>query len=187
MIGAILFDLYGVLAINGWQAFKTEHFGDRPEDWAELFELGRRVDAGLADASELVQQVALKTGTSIEHVRYQLEHTVANQALLSYIASELKPKYKIGILSNAATDVVPQIFTDEQIALFDAITLSYHVGLTKPQPEMYEMAAQALGVDAANCLHVDDQERHVAGAQEAGMQALLYTDLETFKQDMAKL
>jgi HAD superfamily hydrolase (TIGR01509 family) len=185
VIEAIIFDLYGVLALNGWQAFKAEHFTERPQDWAELFELGRRVDAGLADTQELIRQTALKTGTTEAHVRYQLEHTVANRPLLDYISAELKPHYKIAILSNASTDVIPHIFTEEQTALFDAITLSYHVHLTKPQPEMYLKAAEALGVDPANCLHIDDQERHVAGAREAGLQALLFTGLETFKQDVA--
>lgn len=185
---AVIFDLYGVLAINGWQAFKAKHFADREDVWHEVYLLGRKVDAGLASYDELVRFTAEQSGESQETVRYQLEHTVANDELLGYIANELYGRYKLGILSNASNNkVIDQIFTSEQEALFDTITLSHHIGRTKPDVLMYEAAAERLDVEPKACVFVDDQERHATGAKEAGMHALVYTDVKSLRQELEKL
>jgi HAD superfamily hydrolase (TIGR01549 family) len=188
MIRAIIFDLYGVLAINGWQAFKAHHFSDREAVWTQVFELGRQVDAGLAEYGELISFTAEQTGESESMVRYQLEHTVPNSTLLEYIDTTLKPKYRIGILSNASSNaVIDQILTPQQERSFDAITLSHHVGLTKPDNRMYAVAADRLGVSIEECLFIDDQERHARGARDAGMQALVYTDNKELISDLETL
>ena len=89
-IKAVIFDLYGVLALNGWQAFKAKHFTDRVEVWDQIFEIGRKVDAGLADYDELIRFTAEEAEESEATVRYQLEHTSANDELLDYIRTDLK-------------------------------------------------------------------------------------------------
>jgi putative hydrolase of the HAD superfamily len=186
MTKAVIFDLYGVLALNGWQAFKAQHFSKDPEAAEELFELGRQVDAGLAEFRDFVRLAAEQTGESEETVRYQLEHTAANEQLLDYISTELKPHYSIGILSNASSDdVLERVFTPEQRHSFDAVIFSHHVGHTKPAPEMYEAAAARLGVLPSECVFVDDQERHVAGARAVGMHGVLYEDLAQLRTELA--
>jgi putative hydrolase of the HAD superfamily len=188
MVRAIIFDLYGVLAINGWQAFKAEHFAEREGVWDQVFQLGRQVDAGLIDYAELVRFTAEASGESEETVRYQLEHTVANTALLNFIQTELKGRYGLGILSNASNDeIIGRIFTEEQQSLFDVITLSHHVGMTKPDVHMYEVVADKLNVPVEACVFIDDQERHTIGAREAGMQAVVYKDLAELKGSLAEL
>jgi FMN phosphatase YigB (HAD superfamily) len=187
MIRAVIFDFYGVLALNGWQAFKTLHFTDRPELWDQVFELGRKVDAGSANYDELVAFTARVTGESEPTVRYQLEHTVADKRLLQFIQTELKPHYKLGVLSNASSNVVGKVLAPEDEALFDAIVLSHHVGLTKPDPKMYKAVVDKLGVGMEEALLVDDQERHANGARVAGMQALVYKDFDEFTKDIRPL
>lgn len=185
MTKAVIFDLYGVLALNGWQAFKTRHVTDNPEVAQELFELGRQVDAGLAEYGDFVRLAAEQTGETEQTVRYQLEHTAANEALLDYIIQELRPRYRLGILSNASSDdVLERVFSPEQRRIFDAITFSHHVGHTKPEPEMYAAAAARLGVAPEECVFVDDQERHVAGAEAAGMRGVLYRNLAQLKAEL---
>lgn len=188
MVQAVIFDLYGVLAINGWQAFKAAHFAEREDVWDQIFQLGRQVDAGLTDYAELVRFTAQASGETEEMVRYQLEHTVANAELLDYIRTDLKGRYKLGVLSNASNDaVVGRIFTPEQRDLFDTITLSHHVGMTKPDVHMYEIVAQKLDTQTDKCVFVDDQERHAEGARSAGMQALVYVDMAQLKQELISL
>ncbi len=188
MVRAIIFDLYGVLAINGWQAFKAAHFEGREEAWQQIYELGRQVDAGLSDYAEFVSAAARATGESVETVRYQLEHTVANAELLAFIQHSLKSRYKLGILSNASNDrVVGRIFTPVQQKFFDTVTMSHHVGMTKPDVYMYRVVADKLSAEVDECVFIDDQERHVAGAREAGMQALLYTNVLELKRELAGL
>jgi HAD superfamily hydrolase (TIGR01509 family) len=187
-IKAVVFDLYGVLALNGWQAFKTKHFADRVEVWDQIFEIGRKVDAGLADYDELITFTAQQAGKSEETVRYQLEHTSANTQLLDYIKTGLKPWYFIGILSNAhRAEVVSEIFTPDQEDMFTEIILSHHTGLVKPDTRMYEVVAHKLGVLTEEVVFVDDQVRHVDGAKNAGMQGLVFTDVPTLRRDLEQL
>jgi putative hydrolase of the HAD superfamily len=61
-------------------------------------------------------------------------------------------------------------------ALFDALVLSHEVGLRKPDPAIYALAAGRLGVPAAACVVVDDLITNVIGAREAGMRALHHED-----------
>jgi len=187
-VKAVIFDLYGVLALNGWQAFKTKHFTDQIEIWDQIFEIGRKVDAGLADYDELIKFTAEKAGESEDTVRYQLEHTSANEPLLEYIRTDLKPWYGVGILSNASrAEVIGQIFTPEQEDMFDGILLSRHLGLLKPDTRMYDAIATKLNVLPEECVFVDDQERHVEGARNAGMQGLVYTDVPTLRKQLEEL
>jgi putative hydrolase of the HAD superfamily len=63
--------------------------------------------------------------------------------------------------------------------LFDAVVISGEVGLHKPQPEIYRMAAERLGVDPESCVFVDDLRENVHGAEQVGMTAHLHRDPET--------
>ncbi len=173
-IRAIVFDLYGVLGLNGWQAFKVKHFADRPEAWDHLRALGQRVDAGELPDSELVDAVAQTTGEPAETIRYQFEHTMPNTDMLNFIAQELKPRYKIGLLSNASKDVFGTIFNSGQQQMFDAAVSSFHVGLTKPDPAMFQLICNRLGVRPDECIMVDDQERHIDSAKSMGMVTVLF-------------
>ena len=183
-VRAIIFDLYGVLILNGWAAFKSRHFAEREAIWHELHLLGRKADAGLAGYEEMIRFAAAHTGQTEVAVRHELEHSIVDTQLIDYIRTQLRPSYKIGILSNAGTNITERLFTPEQLALFDSQVLSHGVGLTKPQPEMYQMIADRLGLDPAECLFIDDHERHIAGAQDIGMRTLLYSDFEQFQVDL---
>ena len=59
-------------------------------------------------------------------------------------------------------------------AYFDAIVMSARVGAAKPDPRIFAVALQRLGVGAAEAVHVGDSLREdVAGARSAGLQATL--------------
>lgn len=184
---AIIFDFYGVLALNGWQTFKEHHLADRPEVWDQVYRLGRKVDAHEASREELVTFTARVTGVNRATVRRQLDDTAANDELLAYIAKELAGRYKLGILSNAATNVVEHVLQPMQAALFDAVVLSHHVGLTKPDVRMYQGIAKRLAVEPAACVFVDDQSRHLAGAAAVGMHTILYTNFTQFVEELEVL
>lgn len=183
---AIIFDLYGVLGLNGWQAFKEVHFADRREVWEKLRSLGQRVDAGQASEAEFVQAVAEASGETGANVRYQFEHTILNDDLLHFIEEELKGKFKLGLLSNASHNVLPGIFTPDQLALFDAAVSSYDVGLTKPDPNMFLLICERLGVAPEECIFVDDQERHLTVAAGLGFTTILYQSVDQTTQAITK-
>ena len=57
--------------------------------------------------------------------------------------------------------------------------ISGDVGLHKPQPEIYELGAERIGVPPAACVFVDDLRENVAGAEAVGMTAILHRDPAT--------
>lgn len=171
---AILFDLYGVIGQNSWQVFKTKHFTEKPDDWKKLRALGLRVDKGEVSDAVLVDAIASATGESAKTVRYQFEHTIANQPLLDFIGSHLVGSYKIGLLSNASRDVVGDILSPEQRQYFDAVVSSFHVGLAKPDLRIFMYICDKMGVSPNDCLMVDDQPQHLRAAQGLGMRTLQY-------------
>ena len=185
-IRAIIFDLYGVLGLNGWQDFKKEHFGDDWSEWEPLRRLGQRVDAGEATDDEFVSAISKVTGVDCQIIRYQFEHTKPNIELLEFIESDLKPTYKIGLLSNTSRDVLGGIFFEKQRALFDAIVMSVSVGITKPDPTIFQMICDELKVLPNECLLVDDQNRHLVAAKSLGMETLLYTSAKQTTHDLQK-
>jgi len=110
-----------------------------------------------------------------------------NIQLVEYIL-ELKKKYKIGMISNVATNWVRDyLLTEEEQKLFDVMIFSFEVGTTKPDPRIYEDTIQKLSVEAKECVFIDDVERYCEGARAVGMQAILYEDFDQMKIDLEKL
>ena len=59
---------------------------------------------------------------------------------------------------------------------FDAFAFSDEVGRSKPHPDMFNRAAEGLGVDLSEMLHIGDREHNdVLGPHALGMKAILFT------------
>lgn len=56
--------------------------------------------------------------------------------------------------------------------LFDAVVISGEVGMRKPDPQIYLMAASKLGLSPEECVFVDDFQVNVAGAEAVGMKGV---------------
>lgn len=57
---------------------------------------------------------------------------------------------------------------DECAAVFDLVVLGRVLGVRKPDPEIYRLVADRLGLSVAECVVVDDADRNVRGARSAG-------------------
>lgn len=187
MVRAIVFDCFGVLVTESWLAFKDEHFGQGTPEAEQAAYLMQQADAGQLGHDAFIREIAGMAGISSDEVRRYLDKNTPNKPLFEYVRSELKPKYRIGMLSNAGGNWLPELFSRDQLALFDAVNLSYEVGITKPDERAYQMIADELGVEPAECVFVDDQERHCSGASETGMQAIYYQDFPRFRSDLEKI
>jgi epoxide hydrolase-like predicted phosphatase len=184
MIKAIIFDCFGVLLTENWLAFKQEKFGHNPELFARATELNHMVDAHLmSEADYIIEISALACTTPLETTR-MLRNVAANQPLID-MAAELKKQYKVGMLSNISSDWFEVLFKPEELALFDALTLSYQVGVAKPDPRIYNIAASQLGVSCEQCVFIDDVESNVTAAKERGMQGIVYTNTQSFIDELA--
>lgn len=64
-------------------------------------------------------------------------------------------------------------------ALFDVVVISGEVGLRKPDPAIYRLTAERLGVEPARCVFVDDSPLNVRAAQGVGMTGVRHRDAAT--------
>ncbi len=80
---------------------------------------------------------------------------------------------RTGLLSNSwATDGYPDDLLERY---FDDIVISGAVGLRKPDPAIFHLAAERLEVAVADCVFVDDLEANVLVARELGMTGVVHT------------
>ncbi|MBW3659504.1 MAG: HAD family phosphatase [Actinobacteria bacterium] len=79
-----------------------------------------------------------------------------------------------GLLSNSwGTTTYPR----ERLAdVFDVLVISGEVGLRKPDPAIYRLALDQLGVEPEACAFVDDLDRNVDVARSLGMFGVLHRD-----------
>ena len=177
-IKAIIFDCFGVLTTESWLEFKQLYFGADSDKMQRATEINKLLNTRLLSYEQGAAELAELAGIRVAEIHSMFRDVSLNKPLFHYIEHELKPKYKIGLLSNVSGSWVYTKFSEQQLNLFDAMVLSSDLGYTKPHRIAYEAIADRLGLLLEECLFIDDQERNTIGAQEVGMQAICYTDLE---------
>jgi putative hydrolase of the HAD superfamily len=92
--------------------------------------------------------------------------------MLRAIAAVRDAGLKTGLLSNSwGVDSYP---IEKLQPLFDALVISGEVGMRKPDPEIFHLATERLGVPPQRCVFVDDHPGHLKAAQEVGMTTVLH-------------
>ncbi len=166
------------------EPFCDKYFANQPDIVAEVKRLDNLACNGQLTYDELIAEMAQFAKIPESEVREFLDKNPPNLELLEYIEQDLKPKYKIGFLSNASDDWLDDLLTPEQQNLFDDVILSFQHGITKPNTAIFELAAERLGVEPTECLFVDDIEAYCEGARAAGMRAIVFRDFESFRQQL---
>ncbi|MFQ6019700.1 MAG: HAD family hydrolase [Dehalococcoidia bacterium] len=93
------------------------------------------------------------------------------------LLKRLRGRYRVGLISNARESLDDELANHHGISdLFDVVVNSARVGLAKPDPRIYLLAAERARSQPSHCLHIDDLIRNVWGAREAGFQAIHYED-----------
>lgn len=187
MIKAIIFDFFGVLVTEGFKRFCDKYFPDDKQKRRAAIDLVTAHDWGKITQAEYIIGLSELAGISQAEVTDYMQDNQPNDILLGYIKKELMPKYKIGVLSNSGDDYLSRILGAEDAAIFDDIVLSYRHGMVKPQPEIFEFAADRLGVKPGECVFVDDSRNHCEGALRTGMKPIYYEDFPSFKKQLEKL
>lgn len=182
-----MFDNFGVLTTDTWRAFVDSL--PKGVDIEKARELNRAYDAGVLSRDEFLDGIKEVTGRQPQEVESLLQEEIAkNLPLLTYIGELKQRGLKIGLLSNIATNWIRETFlTSAEQQLFDEMIFSYEVGMTKPDPRIFELTCKRLGVEPAEAILVDDIDRYCAAAQEAGMQAVTYQNLQQTKQELEDL
>ena len=111
--------------------------------------------------------------------------TQPNAAMIDWAARLQSAGTRTGILSNLGDHLTAAVLARlPWMQRFDHHTFSHALKLTKPDPAIYAHAAQGLDVPAPAILFVDDRAENIAGALAAGMQAIRYTDDDSFAAEL---
>ena len=111
--------------------------------------------------------------------------TQPNQVMIDWAANLQRAGMKIGILSNMPDAMEVGIRdTFAWVEDFDHHTWSHRLLLAKPEAAIYRHAAEGLGLPPAEILFIDDREENIEAAVAVGMQAIQYTNHDTFVREM---
>ena len=191
-IEAVLWDFGGVFTTSPFEAFnRYEAAHDLPKD------LIRTVNATnpLENAWALFERAEIdRAGFDLKFLEEStaLGHPVRGADVLPLLAGDVRPRivealklckrhFKVGcITNNMAQGRGPSMATSEAgasrsagiMGLFDAIVESSKAGVRKPDPRIYQMACEQIGVAPAKCVYLDDLGINCKPAAELGMKAI---------------
>jgi glucose-1-phosphatase len=107
-----------------------------------------------------------------------------NVEIVPLVTSLAAAGHRLGVLSNT-NEVHWRWVTDGRFAPllpgpFEHAVLSFEEGAMKPDPRIYEAAAERAGVPPREIFFTDDREENVAAARAAGLDAVLFQDVAQF-------
>jgi len=104
-------------------------------------------------------------------------HLRPNDAMLAFLADLRGEGVRLALLTNNVREWEPRwramLPVDD---LFDVVVDSAFVGLRKPDPAIYRLTCDRLGVAAERCVFVDDVEANCTAATDLGMTAVRFHD-----------
>jgi putative hydrolase of the HAD superfamily len=97
-------------------------------------------------------------------------------AMFDAVAAARRAGIRTGLVSNSWGE---EGYDRTRFAeLFDAVVISGEVGLHKPQPQIFALAAERVELDPSRCVFVDDLRENCEGAEAVGMTAVLHRDTD---------
>jgi len=110
----------------------------------------------------------------------------ADSALLDFLRG-LRPECKVGLISNAWSGLRAFITSQKFDDVFDEMIISAEVGLMKPDPRIYRLALEKLGVLPEESVFLDDVLVNVEAARSVGMSAIQFTQPEKTLEELKQL
>ena len=192
---ALLIDWGGVLTTNLFESFTAhcERIGIEPRSLRARF-------AGDPEARDLL--IALEKGQLEEAIFEQrlsgllecepeglIDGLFAgvrpDEAMLEAVRRARGSGVRTALVSNSwGVHRYPHELFEE---LFDGVVISAEEGIRKPSRRMYELGAERAGVQAAQCVYVDDLPFNLTPAQELGMATIHHTRAETTIPELERL
>ncbi len=190
---AVIFDLFGTLVDNfsmrEHDAVKRQMaaaLSAPPEDFARLWgeTFNKRATGAFRSTKDNIEYICQRLGVRPKGECIKL----AVKIRVDFTRHSLKPRddapetltqliqegYRIGLISDCSSEV-PLLWADTPFApLIHAALFSCVVRLMKPDPRIYRLACEQLGVKPQECLYVGDGSSHeLTGASRLGMHAVL--------------
>lgn len=199
----IVFDFGGVLFRWHPPTFLARVWPHRAADEAERAALVARFfeqyggdwgafDQGLIDAPTVIARIAARTGWPAEEVA-QVVAAVPDELQLQAgtvaLIEELKAAgHRLFYLSNMPEPYADHLERSHPLhEWFEAGVFSGRVKQSKPRADIFETAVQRFGVAPQDCVFLDDHPANIEAARALGWQALLFTDADAVRPQLAAL
>jgi putative hydrolase of the HAD superfamily len=152
-------------------------------------ECGRRTERDFL--AELGAQLRTDLGRDVEMQSFAeryFAHLQPNEEMIAFLRGLKRRGYRLAMLTNNVREWEPRwramLPVDE---LFEVVVDSGFVGMRKPDPAIYRLTCERLGVPADRCLFVDDVEVNCTAAAELGMAAVLFRSSEQAIAEMREI
>jgi len=178
----LLVDFGGVLTTNVFESFRAFCLdeGLDPDAFLDLFRSDpeargdlRRVETGQIEEEDFGRRIGERLGVETEGLIDRLFARITPDGeMVAAVKRAKSAGVKTGLLSNSMGSgrYDRESFPD----LFDGVVISGEVGLHKPQPEIFRLGAERIGLPPEECVFVDDLRENCEGAEAVGMTAVLH-------------
>ena len=201
MIEAVIWDFGGVLTTSPFEAFaRFEKERGLPADiirrtnaanhfenaWAKF----ERAEVDLAAFDELFAAESLALGAEVRGRDVVPLLSGDPRPEMVEALRRVKQRFKTGcITNNLPANAIGStggraLYVAETMALFDHVIESAKIGLRKPDPRIYRMMTDTLGVDPKNCVYLDDLGVNLKPAREMGMTTIKVIDAPQAIRDL---
>ena len=200
---AVLFDFSGVMVSSAFDALARLGGGAERERTLELL-LGpyhqdtdhpwHRVERGELSIEAWLTEVSVTaTSEGIEIDWSVLGSLLGNLEPFPQMEAEARrlrhEGYRVGLVTNNVKEGSAAWRTLVPVEeLFEVVVDSSEVGMRKPDPRIYRLALERLGgVAPERAVFLDDAPGNVAGAEAAGMAAILVADPDDAIEELHRL
>ena len=193
---ALIVDFGGVLTTNVFESFSafSEAEGLEPDAVRKLFrergeglDLLRRLERGEIELDEFSERFGPLLGVRETDglVERLFAGVAADERMVDAVRRIRQSGKPTGLISNSWGGAsYDRVVIDE---LFDAVVISGEVGLNKPEPEIFRLGAERLGVPPEECVFVDDLRENCDGAEAVGMTAILHRGADGTLPELERL
>jgi putative hydrolase of the HAD superfamily len=195
-VRGLLVDFGGVLTTNvfdSFRAFSSEE-GLDPDAIKRLFrhepralELVRGLETGSVTEDDFGERFGELLGIERRGglVDRMFGHVRADDSMVEAVRRARGQGIRTGLISNSmgAGRYDRSTFPE----LFDGVVISGDEGMHKPQPEIFHLGAERVGLAPEQCVFVDDLRENCEGAERVGMTAVLHRGAERTLPELERL
>jgi epoxide hydrolase-like predicted phosphatase len=194
---ALIVDFGGVLTTNVFESFRA--FADAEgldrdavktifRERGEGLDLLRQLERGELEIPEFEEKFGPLLGVreTSGMVERLFAGVQADDAMVEAVRRAKGSGIATGLISNSWGGTSYDRVRDPA-ELFDTMVISGEVGLHKPEPEIFRLGAERLGVEPDACVFVDDLRENCEGAEAVGMTAILHRGADRTIPELERL
>jgi putative hydrolase of the HAD superfamily len=195
MIESVIFDWGGVLIEDPWPkrtAYCAQSLRVPQADFSEAtmlfirdYERGFCTELAFWEKVCGILKVPIPTRRSLWADGFRAAYAPI-QPLFSLVASLKANGYRTALLSNTEMPSV-EYFHQQRYDMFDVLVFSCDEGASKPERRIYEITVERLGSPPDRSVFIDDNPTYIAGAEQVGLQTILFKSIDQVKNELARL